>query len=109
MIGGSRARRRCGPARSTQLVSTPTAFLGVDSLDPEIGLTTPDVLEAQLNAMMIRVAREVVVVADSSKFARRNLSLIAPLDAVHKIITDDALAPAMVTAIKMRGVEVILV
>jgi DeoR family transcriptional regulator of aga operon len=84
-------------------------FLGVDSLDPEIGLTTPDVLEAQLNAMMIRVAREVVVVADSSKFARRNLSLIAPLDAVHKIITDDALAPAMVTAIKARGVEVILV
>jgi hypothetical protein len=28
---------------------------------------------------------------------------------VHKIITDDALAPAMVTAIKARGVEVILV
>jgi len=67
------------------------------------------VLEAQLNAMMIRVAREVVVVADSSKFARRNLSLIAPLDAVHKIITDDGLAPAMVTALKTRGVEVILV
>jgi DeoR family transcriptional regulator of aga operon len=84
-------------------------FLGVDSLDPEIGLTTPDVLEAQLNAMMIRVAREVVVVADSSKFARRNLSLIAPLDAVHKIITDDGLAPAMVAALKTRGVEVILV
>src|SRR6266508_2377683 len=40
-------------------------FLGVDSLDPEIGLTTPDVLEAQLNAIMIRVAREVIVVADS--------------------------------------------
>src|SRR6266536_3573520 len=36
-------------------------FLGVDGLDPEIGLTTPDVLEAQLNAMMIRVARETVV------------------------------------------------
>jgi DeoR family transcriptional regulator, aga operon transcriptional repressor len=84
-------------------------FLGVDSLDPEIGLTTPDVLEAQLNAMMIRVAREVIVVADSSKFARRNLSLIAPLDAVHKIITDDALGAGMVTALKARGVEVILV
>ncbi len=84
-------------------------FLGVDSLDPEIGLTTPDVLEAQLNAMMIRVAREVVVVADSSKFARRNLSLIAPLDSVHKIITDDGLAPAMVAALRARGLEVILV
>jgi DeoR family transcriptional regulator of aga operon len=84
-------------------------FLGVDSLDPEIGLTTPDVLEAQLNAMMIRVAREVIVVADSSKFARRNLSLIAPVEAVHRVITDDALAPAMVAALKARSVEVVLV
>jgi len=84
-------------------------FLGVDSLDPEIGLTTPDVLEAQLNAMMIRVAREVIVVADSSKFARRNLSLIAPLDSVHKIITDDGLAPAMVAGLRARGLDVILV
>ena len=51
-------------------------FLGVDGLDPEIGLSTPDVLEAQLNAMMIRVSREVIVVADSSKFERRSLSVI---------------------------------
>ncbi len=62
-----------------------------------------------LNAMMIRVAREVIVVADSSKFARRNLSLIAPLDSVHKIITDDGLAPAMVAGLRARGLEVILV
>jgi DeoR family transcriptional regulator of aga operon len=37
-------------------------FLGVDSLDPEIGLMTPHVLEAQLNAQMIRIARTVVAV-----------------------------------------------
>ena len=43
-------------------------FLGVDSLDPEIGLMTPDVLEAQLNALMIEVSQEVVAVADASKF-----------------------------------------
>ena len=55
-------------------------FLGVDGLDPEIGLMTPDVLEAQLNAVMIQVSREVVVVADASKFQRRSLSVIAKLD-----------------------------
>jgi DeoR family transcriptional regulator of aga operon len=84
-------------------------FLGVDGLDVDIGLTTPDVLEAQLNAMMIRVAREVVVVADSSKFSRRNLSVIAQLDAVHKVITDDGASPAVVAALKARSVEVVLV
>jgi DeoR family transcriptional regulator of aga operon len=84
-------------------------FLGVDGLDPEIGLFTPDVLEAQLNAVMIRVSREVVVVADSTKFGRRNLSVIAPIDTVHKVITDDKVPPEMVAALKARGVEVVIV
>jgi DeoR family transcriptional regulator of aga operon len=84
-------------------------FLGVDGLDPEVGLTTPDILEAQLNAMMIRVAREVVVVADSSKFTRRSLSVIARLEEVHKVLTDDRVAPQTVAALKARGVEVVVV
>jgi DeoR family transcriptional regulator of aga operon len=84
-------------------------FLGVDGLDPEIGLSTPDVLEAQLNATMIRVSREVIVVADSSKFARRSLSVITSLDHVHKVITDDKVPPQMVAALKAHNIEVIVV
>jgi DeoR family transcriptional regulator of aga operon len=84
-------------------------FLAVDGLDPEIGLMTPDVLEAQLNAMMIKVSREVIVVADSSKFQRRNLSVIATLDAVHKVITDDKVDPEVVSALKARSIEVVVV
>jgi len=49
------------------------------------------------------------VVADSSKFARRNLSVIAKLDSVHKVITDDRVSPAVVAALRARSVEVILV
>lgn len=84
-------------------------FLGVDGLDPEIGLMTPDVLEAQLNAVMIQVSREVVVVADHTKFQRRSLSVIARIDAVHKVITDQALAPEIVSAVRAKNVEVVLV
>jgi len=84
-------------------------FLGVDSLDPEIGVMTPYVLEAQLNALMIRIARQTVAVTDSSKLLRRNLSVIAPLEQVHILITDRAAAPAAVAAIRARGVDVRLV
>jgi DeoR family transcriptional regulator of aga operon len=84
-------------------------FLGVDGLDPEIGLMTPDVLEAQLNAIMIQVSREVVVVADSSKFQRRSLSVIAKLDRVQKVITDENVTPEMVALLRSRRIEVILV
>jgi DeoR family transcriptional regulator of aga operon len=83
-------------------------FLGVDSLDPEIGLMTPDVLEAQLNALMIEVSQEVIAVADSSKFRRRSLSVIAPVERLHKLITDKSASAEVVEALRARGVEVIL-
>jgi DeoR family transcriptional regulator of aga operon len=84
-------------------------FLGVDGLDLEVGLTTPDVVEAQLNAMMIRVSREVVVVADSSKFNRRSLSVIARLGSVHEIVTDSRVAPATVEDLRSRNIKVFVV
>jgi DeoR family transcriptional regulator, aga operon transcriptional repressor len=84
-------------------------FLGVDGLDPDIGLMTPDVVEAQLNAVMIQVSREVVVVADASKFQRRSLSVIAKTDVVHKVITDGGASPEVLAALRARNVEVIVV
>src|SRR5262245_61868779 len=84
-------------------------FLGVDSLDPEIGLMTPHVLEAQLNALMIRISRQVVAVTDSSKLLRRNLSVIAPVERVDLLITDRGAAEDCVAAIRARGVQVRLV
>jgi DeoR family transcriptional regulator of aga operon len=84
-------------------------FLGVDSLDPEIGVMTPDLLEAQLNALMIEVSHEVVAVADASKFGRRSVSVIAGVEKIHKLVTDDSASPEIVEALRSRGVEVILV
>jgi DeoR family transcriptional regulator of aga operon len=58
---------------------------------------------------MIRSARQVVAVTDSSKLLRRNLSVIAPVEQVHLVITDRGASPAAVEAIRARGVEVRLV
>jgi len=84
-------------------------FLGGDSLDPELGLMTPYMLEAQLNAKMIEISRQVVVVADSSKLMRRNLSVIARADRIHMLISDTEAQPATVEALRTRGVDVRLV
>jgi DeoR family transcriptional regulator of aga operon len=83
-------------------------FLGVDGLDVNIGLMTPDILEAQLNAQLIRVAREVTVVADATKFRRRSLSLIAKLESVHRIITDDTIDPETAATIRAKGIELVI-
>jgi DeoR family transcriptional regulator of aga operon len=101
----------CGPQAENAMrdLQADLLFLGVDSLDPEIGLMTPHVLEAQLNAQMIRIARTVVAVTDSSKLLRRNLSVIAPLEAVDILITDRGADAGCIEAIRDRGVEVRLV
>lgn len=83
-------------------------FLGVDGIDPEVGLTTPDLLEAQLSALMIRVSREVIAVADSTKFMHRSLSVIAKLDSIHKLVTDEGIPPEMLEAMEAASVEVII-
>jgi DeoR family transcriptional regulator of aga operon len=84
-------------------------YLGADGLDPEIGVMTPHLAEAELNAQMIRISRQVVVVADSSKLRRRNVSLIAKVEQLHMLITDRGAAADAVEALKQRGVEVRLV
>lgn len=77
-------------------------FLAVDGLHPTIGLSTPDILEAQLNAQMIRIANEVTVVADASKFGRRSLSVIAGLDAVRRLITDSRITKEQADALREK-------
>jgi DeoR family transcriptional regulator of aga operon len=114
MIGGilrQMSYSLCGPhaEQTLRLLHADRLFLAVDGLDPEIGLMTPDVLEAQLNAVMIQVSREVVVVADSTKFQRRSLSVIAKMDSVHKVITDEGVKPEMVAALKSRNIDVVIV
>ena len=84
-------------------------FLGVDALDPEIGVSTPDLLEAQVNRLMIKVSREVTAVADSSKFLRRSLSIITEMSAIHRVITDDKADPRIVEQFRARNIEVLLV
>lgn len=84
-------------------------YLGADGLDPEIGVMTPHLPEAELNAQMIRISRQVVVVADSSKLMRRNISLIAKVEQIHMLITDRAAPAQAVDELRQRGVEVRLV
>ncbi len=81
-------------------------FLGADGLDPDCGVMTPHLLEAQLNAKMIAISRQVVAVADSSKLLRRNVSLIARVEQLHMLITDRSAEPAVVAELRSRGVEV---
>jgi len=84
-------------------------FLGVDGFDVHYGLSTPNLLEAKVNRTMVEVAKRTIAVCDSSKFGRRSLSLIAPPDALHEVVTDRGAPKSDLRALKKIGIEVTLV
>jgi len=100
-----------GPIAETALASLQAnrLYLGADAVDPQLGVMTPHLAEAELNAKMIAISQQVVVVADSSKFMRRNISLIARVEQLHLLITDRAAPAEAVEQLRQRGVEVRLV
>ena len=84
-------------------------FLAVDGFDLENGASTPDILEAQLNGLMMEVARETTIVADSSKLGRRSVSRIGSADRIHRLITDTRAPKEFLAVLQARGVEVVTV
>src|SRR5438067_1503726 len=84
-------------------------FLGVDGFDVHYGLSTPNLLEAKVNRVMVEVAKRTVAVCDSSKFGRRSLSLIVPTSALQEVITDRGIPKSDLRALKKSGLEVTLV
>lgn len=83
-------------------------FMSTVGLDADVGLTTLDIMEAQLNRRMIESAAQVTVLADSSKFGHRSLSLISDFRPIQRVITDRGAPSADVEKLRSRGVEVIL-
>ncbi len=90
-------------------LSADILFLGVDGFDAHFGLSTPNLLEAKVNRVMVEVAKRTVAVCDSSKFGRRSLSLIAPPSALKEVITDRGAPKSDIRILKQAGIEVTLV
>jgi len=84
-------------------------FLGVDGIDVEFGLTTTNMMEAQLNKKMITAAQKTIVLADSSKFGKRGFGKICGLEDIEQVITDSNISDHMVETLKGMGIEVTIV
>ena len=78
-------------------------FMGVDGIDLNYGLTTTNVMEAQLNRAMMNASQKTIVLADSSKFGRRGFGKICDLDNIEQIITDDKINPAILENLREKA------
>jgi DeoR family transcriptional regulator, aga operon transcriptional repressor len=90
-------------------LSADLLFLGVDGFDVHYGLSTPNLLEAKVNRVMVEIAKRTIAVCDSSKFGRRSLSLIAPPSSLQEVITDRGVSKSDLRILKQTGIEITIV
>jgi DeoR/GlpR family transcriptional regulator of sugar metabolism len=83
-------------------------FIGTDGLSVERGITTDNVLEAQLYRLIARVADQVVVVADSGKIGNQKLQTILSFEEIHTLVTDTCAPTDFVQTLRDKGVNVVL-
>lgn len=84
------------------------AFVGANGISAGFGLSTPDADEAAVKAAIVRSARRVVLLADSSKFDEETLVSFASLEDIDALITDSAPTGALATAFADADVEVVI-
>jgi len=94
---------------SLRKISADKLFHGVDGVDYEIGLTTPNVTEANTSRVMMQRASENILLVDSSKFGRRSLGVICQIKEIDKIITTKEMDKSEIKKLNDLGVEVIFV
>jgi len=84
------------------------AFISTGGFDDELGLTTYFYYEADIKREMIRSARQIVLVADSTKFGKISVTHFAGLEQIDMIITDNGISEECRKSIADRGIELII-
>jgi len=83
-------------------------FMGVYGLD-EMGATNTDALLIRTERAMIDHGRELIILADSSKFSRRGSLMLCGFESIRAVITDSAISGGQREMLSARGVELIVV
>jgi DeoR family transcriptional regulator of aga operon len=93
---------------SLNVVIMDRVFLGVCGIDPKHGATTIEAEEAAVFRAMSRRAKQVIVVADSSKIGMSSPAVICSISDIDILITDDGISDDAVKAFKRADVRVVI-
>ncbi len=84
------------------------AFVGIDGYTTEDGFTLRDLFRAEISSHIIRKAKEVYVVSDSSKFGISGLTNICMPEDIQHVATDSDLDPQYQKEFREAGIDLIL-
>ncbi len=113
LLGGTLSREASssvGPLTEQTLenLTVQKLFLGTQALDLEDGLTDTTLEIAQVKRAMIKAAKQVILLADSSKWNHTGFIKVAQLAEIDVLISDEKLPETARTAIERFGIRLIL-
>ena len=82
-------------------------FIGTRAISLEHGLTHEYLPETMTYRAILKAGKEIIVVADHTKFGRAATVLLAPLESIHTIVTDGQTPRDFVDAVQEKGIRVI--
>jgi len=83
-------------------------FLSGAGCDPDFGVSGANVDETMVNRAMLRISREIILVADASKFSKRSMARIAPFSEIDTVISDSSLRVEMQQKLLSLGCNLML-
>ena len=92
-----------------QQFSADKLFLSGAGCDPDFGVSDAYVEETAVNRAMIRISREIILVADASKFSKRSMSRITSFSEIDTVISDTSLREETQEKLRSMGCNLILV
>lgn len=84
-------------------------IIGIRAIDSTHGLTNDYLPETMTDRAILRSGRTVIVAADHTKCERMAPAFVAPVSAMHMLITDTDAPLAFVEALREQGVQVLTV
>ncbi|KJS47253.1 MAG: DeoR faimly transcriptional regulator [Peptococcaceae bacterium BRH_c23] len=83
-------------------------FLGATGVNVARGLSTANMLESEVKQTMLKVAKDVILVAHSAKIGQVRYHTFALWDSVHTLVTDSGLSTSIKEELTLLGVNILL-
>lgn len=83
-------------------------FIGIRAISLEQGLTNDYLPETLTDRAILNAGREIIIVADHTKCGVISAAFLAPLPAMHTLVTDDATDTEFIESLRTQGIEVII-
>ena len=83
-------------------------IMGTRGLSLEHGLTNDYLQETLTDRAILKIGREVIIVADHTKVNRVSTALLASLDSMQTFVTDSKADKKFIQALKKQGINVIV-